>query len=654
MLFVTIGAHVEYSRTVIQSLHESGLVEIHPVPEEEDEQVLRVGAKMPETAACATYRLRLDRILGVLQEREGPGRPSIRELIFPPVPVQVPMPSRSFSEFAAEVENLNRRGDRTLIIQRELAELRNALSDLEQDIRAAALLVPLDVRPEHLGTSTYLYITAGTIPGEEIAPLARGIRDIGIDELILITRNAGRETGMVAIATLREYESAVAEELGRHAFQPIAAPRLTATPEDVLRRLTADRDRIRREINDRLQELGQMADELELPLLSYREELDVLHEEGESAASMGNTQEVVVIQGYIRASEREQLEKLVESTSEGHAFCRFRDPDPINDSIPVAYDNPWWARPFEMLTTLFARPRYQEIDPTVIIAVIIVFFFGLMLGDAGYGLILSVMALLLYRGVGRLSRTFHDLSLILIACGVSGIIFGVLQGSYFGDALQRFLSIQPPFVLVDPLQQPVDILLFALAIGVLQINFGLALAFYQNVRSHRYRESLTGQAVWFLLQPAAAVLLLDFFGWGAFPAPVMILAVAGAAAAVAVIFLDRGPLGFFGITGFLGDWLSYPRLLALDLATLGIALTINILTGMIAGIHPALVIAAVLFFSIAHLLNVVLQSLGGMIHSLRLQYVEFFGKFYSGGGRGFAPFSSGRIYTIRTGGERRQ
>ena len=192
----------------------------------------------------------------------------------------------------------------------------------------------------------------------------------------------------------------------------------------------------------------------------------------------------------------------------------------------------------------------------------------------------------------------------------------------------------------------------ALAIGIFHLNLGLSIAAVEHLRDGKRREMLLEEGTWFCLQPAAAVLILSFFGWGTFSPTVTTAAWAGALVGIAGIMIHEGPLGFFSITGYLGDWLSYARILALALATGGIAMMINILSGMIAGIGPAFVIVGIVFAVVGHAANLVLQSLGGFIHALRLQYVEFFGRFFTAGGRAFAPFAARRKVTEPPGGNR--
>jgi V/A-type H+-transporting ATPase subunit I len=299
---------------------------------------------------------------------------------------------------------------------------------------------------------------------------------------------------------------------------------------------------------------------------------------------------------------------------------------------------------------MFARPQYGEIDPTPFIAPVFLLFFGLMLGDAAYGICITLAGYLLYRGAGKVSETMHDMSILLIGCGVSAIIFGTLQGGWLGDFFPRFLGITPPLILLEPLKEPIAFFQIALILGVAHINLGLCLGLYQHIRRREYRAGFFEQGVWFIIQPAAGILLFDFFGWGVVPPLVKNAGYIGMALGLCLIFFSRGPMGFFALTGFLGDWLSYVRILALALATGGIAMTVNILAQIVGGIHPLMFIPAIIIFVGGQTFNLVIQTLGGVIHAVRLQYIEFFGKFYVGEGREFLPFRARRISTISVTG----
>ena len=249
--------------------------------------------------------------------------------------------------------------------------------------------------------------------------------------------------------------------------------------------------------------------------------------------------------------------------------------------------------------------------------------------------------------------------------GLSTTIIGFLMGGLFYDSSQRLLrgdetlTLYPSFNLggislpFDPMMEPVGMFLLSLYIGLIVLNIGLALAIFQSYKQKNYHDIITNQLSWVLLQPAG-ILLIGGKMLGAFqldPAITMLsmfLLVIGLLLRLPV----SGGLVMFDITGFVGNVLSFARLLALALATSGLALTINIFVELIGGINimnlaPLFFVIAIIFFFVAHVFNSILQALGAAIHSLRLNYVELFSMFYAGGGKAFTPFSEERTYTQR-------
>jgi len=340
----------------------------------------------------------------------------------------------------------------------------------------------------------------------------------------------------------------------------------------------------------------------------------------------------------------------------------------------------------------------------MIIAPIFVIFFGFMLGDAVYGAIILMMGLLLFRGAGRISKEMKNASILLSAVGASTVIFGIIQGGYLGDVPARFFGPDyEPWCLLSGLKDPITILIIALLIGLFHINLGLVLAAHQNYVKKDYSSIMQEQVSWWVLQPSGGILILHLFGWLSFPLTAIYFASMGLLFGLILLVIRKKGLFFFDLTGFIGNWLSYARLLALALATAGIAMTVNIIAQMgpkvysridlplslmiiIAGIGLAVfglkkkkgikswimkiigifllliglsvvikmpvlfaVIVGGTIFIVGHTLNLGIQALGSFVHSLRLQYVEFFGQFYSGGGNKFKPFKTDRKYTVMEG-----
>jgi V/A-type H+-transporting ATPase subunit I len=260
--------------------------------------------------------------------------------------------------------------------------------------------------------------------------------------------------------------------------------------------------------------------------------------------------------------------------------------------------------------------------------------------------------------LGKHSPLIKNWAFLGIWLGFSTIVAGILFNGFFGDFIPRFIygdATQPLYDLtvmgyqlpIDALRKPLVILVLALVIGLIHLNIGFVVAVYQNIKIGHPHDVLKEQIPWFLLQIGGGALigsaLLDLWQLSG-----PLLAISGIFTLVGfgALFVNKGPVGFFDVTGFAGDWLSYARLLALGLATAGMALAFNIVAELMPQIVPYVgVILLPLILIVAHLANLAIQSLGAAIHSLRLQYVEFFNRFYMGGGKKFVPFHIRRKYT---------
>ncbi len=371
-------------------------------------------------------------------------------------------------------------------------------------------------------------------------------------------------------------------------------------------------------------------------------------------------------------------------------------PPSSDDDPPVELDNPWWLRPFEVLTDLYGRPRYGDLDPTPLLAGFFFLFFGMCIGDAGYGLVLMVAAWYIKRhlDVAAGVRRFMDL---LIAGGISSIIVGILTRSYFAltaEQLPEFMRYKPLF---DLPQEILNLLIFSIVLGVIHVLFGVGINMYRLARAGDY-ESLVlddGSTLLFLASVAAAVV----FGEHALPIIVSGITVATIAkgrvhsapmkpqaaawdrglgwawAIFAILFVELAAFGLgsglawpfvaattvgiaaskgvratvvgalsglyelYGMTGYLSDFLSYSRLAALGLASLLVGNVMNILATLVGSAGAIWWIAGALILIVGHTFNVVINLLGAFVHPTRLQFVEFFSKFYEGGGENFSPFA---------------
>ncbi|KQC04341.1 MAG: hypothetical protein APR53_10900 [Methanoculleus sp. SDB] len=646
-----IGVHESYQDTIIATLHEAGIMEIINIWDRASDisALLHEAERTPDIDRCTEELQKVTVILDALHGSHDTTPRSIREMLFPrPVP-KIPVRKKDFSELCREREAVTSGADDALAIRRELESLRERIGRREITRETAGYLSPLDIDFRHLGESACLCTIPVSAPPEAWNSVQAALRDAGGDELVIATAEM-RDRYIAVITTLRENREAVQKILRDRRIAVLDYDPVSGRPADVIAEIDAEIVALEEQEKALKARLTEIDDRFATPLLTVHEELGIEKVRMLSRMNFGKTNHTVFIEGWVAKKNAAACEKLCLGVTDGHAFCSFADPGDDGD-VPIVYDNPPWLRPFELITTMFARPNYDEIDPTFFTAPLLIIFFALMLGDAVYGLFIVLLGALLKNGLGRVSPSMRDMSIILMVAGAATVVSGILQGGYMGDVLPRFFGIQPPFVIFNALKSPIEFLQIALIIGVLQINLGLLLAAHQNLRKKRMRLLMHEQLSWFLIQPGAAVMIFEFFGWGAPGTLLRIPAYAAALIGVALVLSDKGLLGLFDFTGFLGDWLSYARLLALALATGGIAMTVNILTQMVSGDHPVMMVAAVAVFVIGQTFNFVLQTLGAFIHSLRLQFVEFFGKFYSGGGKEFAPFFVRRDRTELQGGE---
>lgn len=642
MVRLTVGVHAAGREAMIAALHESGVVEFLPVRDEERLDALvtpcRRSSAVPDIAEA---RSRMERAVETLASYV-PEKNGVMALFSRPLDQDVSFPVTNTVSALGEAARFSETTKKILALHARDAEIAERMARLDDEEEMLHLLFPFGIEPGRLGAAGLLDVRAGIIPSGECADIEAHLKE-EMPELaatFLLCGVGDHPTTVVCIA--HPDASADADRVLRAlAFRELTPEMTEGTASDGIAAVRTERTRLQQERTEIEASLEDMARTHHTTLEAMAEELGVMREREDASPLFGETRSLIVMQGWARTRDLPRILSLCDQSADGLFFCTTES---ASGDVPSAFAHPRWLAPYGFLTAMFGMPAYGKIDPTLFLAPVLVFTFGLMLGDAGYGILLFLIAFLVLRGAGHAPGTVHDLAVVLCACGVAGTVFGLLMGSFFGN-LPAFFGITLPFTVIEPLNDPLALLILALVIGIVHLNLGLGIAAHEHLRCGEHREMLFSEGTWFLLQPTAAVLILTFFGWAAFSPLVTTVAWAGAAAGIAGILWANGPLGFFSLTGYLGDWLSYARILALALATSGIAMMINILSGMIAGIGPVFLIAGILFAVIGHAANLILQCLGGFIHALRLQYVEFFGRFFDAGGRAFSPFAARRIHT---------
>ena len=387
--------------------------------------------------------------------------------------------------------------------------------------------------------------------------------------------------------------------------------------------------------------------------------VDILKARKDAAGWLVETGDVALAMGWVLEDRTEALRKgLAESIPEIHLV--FLD-NRSEDTPPIQLESTAATRPFTVLTHLYGLPKHTEADPTPLLMPFFFVFFGLCLTDSGYGLVIALLFGwgLRKMALGPSARNFFRL---LLLGGISAFVFGALVGGWFGNTLKilpaslGFLDRWTSAILVlDPIRNPVPFLILSLILGVIQIYVGLVSKFVATWRKAGWGEALASDGVeifllsgFLFLGLVKAGVLDESLGpaatWTAVAAAGTTVLVRGRGYKNIFAKLGGGLLGIYGLVNYLGDILSYSRLFALGLATGVIAVVVNTFTEILGQVPVVGVVLIPLVFVIGHSFNLVISALGAFIHSARLQYVEFFSKFYEGGGRAFAPFRAAPRY----------
>lgn len=342
--------------------------------------------------------------------------------------------------------------------------------------------------------------------------------------------------------------------------------------------------------------------------------LTAAKERGEISTRFAKTKQTFCVEAFIPERKMPKLEKRLADKS---IILEKEKPE----KAPVLLKNPPYVRSFEHITTMFGYPSYNGVDPTLFVSLFFPFFFGFMLSDVGYGAMVLVAAFLfwLFRSKVPLLK---DVAVIATACGTSTVIFGMLFGSFFGSLIRI------PALWLDPFESAMTILVTVIGVGIVHANLGIVISALTNISMSNWRKLVLNNVSLIVLQLAVVFFVMR--------QPV----VGGIMLAMSAIMLvmKSSLFGIMEISGFAGLILSYARILALSLATGGIALAVNIIAEQFFQLGAVGFVIAPLVILAGHLFNFVLNIIGSTVNSARLHFVEFFSLFFIEGGKKFVPF----------------
>jgi len=548
-------------------------------------------------------------------------------------------------------------------LERRLVEIRSELSRISGKQEMLEKLGNLEYPLEFLSSGTettggFL----GTIAVGQLEEWQEAIsRELGSDAEVFVVPpdKKDRET-WVALFYFRGVQARAVEICSNFGISRIdVSPDLNDTVPVESKKLDRRRQELKKEEGTIEKEVARVATDWVPAVRALSDYWSLLRSREEVLQDGEYTDQVVIIKAWVPEDKLDEIKAKLASYD--HLTEIVSNEPEEEDEPPTLMQNSKWVSPFESLTKLYGPPKYGSLDPTPLLAPFYFIFFGMCLGDGGYGLVTLGFFLFFVKKFRKMPGGMKQFFMLFVFSGIASVIVGSLTGGWFGDMIDAFpfLHYLQPLknlpVILDPMNDPMTFLGISLALGVIQVLFGLGVAFYCCIRRGDYIGAFGDQGGWIVF----LVGLMVFGGAASNAIPESyslvgkLLSLAGAAILILTqgrekeSFLQKGisgVLSLYNVTSYLGDILSYSRLLALGLATSAVAMIINMLSVLVTDIPVIGWVMAIVLCLGGHLFSLAVNVLGAFVHSLRLQYVEFFSKFYTGGGRSFEPLGYNTQY----------
>lgn len=667
MTRLAIVAPNSYQEEIIESLHDARLAHIEAYTQGEDEE-LTIGDPLPAGSEASQILVRLRSVIHTLGLEDA--QPETRL-------DQTEIRSRLDREFP-------RIEDAVKETARERDELRSRREQVKTEIDRLAPLRDLPLRLEDYRGYDSLEVFVGTAPEDIQGPLSSALERFEVFP--------GEEATAVFVATDRVDKAQ--EILTREGFQQIEVPEGEGSVDTKLTELERTLDDLEASLAEAREELARLAEEHKDLLLCAEEDLSIDVEKAEAPLDFASTERTFIVDTWVPTEDIDALKRIVGEAARGRVHFEYLDDGDREEhhreqEPPTRYDHPTGVAPFAFLMDTFSTPKYDEIDPTTILSIVFPLFFGFMIGDLGYGILMMALGAYLWRAVGAKSEAARSIGFSLLTAGIWASLFG---GIVFRDALGIPMYVDPGHMtwpsllglsvgagepMLHKLAQAGVKSMLALSIlaAFVHLFLGFTFAFVNHLghdAKHAFAQvgwvaTLTGLFLLTLLNgPANAVSawvgdglgLVSSVEWShghvetlEFTSLAGMLPWYALAPGVLILVITEGFMGLMETFGLLSNIISYTRLAGVAVAKGAMALAFNgiFLEDMVLhGEGALLLVAGFVLFVIAQLIVFVLGMISSSIQGIRLNYVEFFLKFFEGGGERFSPFGRERKFTVTT------
>jgi len=642
---VYLIAHDSIRETLVKSLQKNGLLHIANLKKELSETELKEVLKEfePDSKEIDSMFSKVNFTLDFLAdfaEKEGGFLSGLmgEKIEVEPSKFENIRDKVNLEKIYEECESLD---GRLNVIETELNKLESTRNELKP-------WMPLDIKFIDIGETKRAVFLIGQVAPLSFDKFQAELKE-NVPESVLEMVNKDYQYAYVLVIYLKDRSDEVSRILNKYGFQATSFENLDDAPGEEAAEIAEQIGKLREEKETVIKRIKDMMS-LKSDLIVLRDYLENVKNRVKVQLNFAKTDKAFMLEGWIHEEDVSSLENEISKFTD-EIDLTFIEPNE-DENPPVTLRNNKWFAPFEIVTKLYGFPRYKELDPTPYLAPFFVVFFGMCIGDVGYGLVLILASLWLRKKL-QASETIKGFMLLFIYGGIASMVAGALTGSWFTVETKSLPVILRKMIVLEPLKDPVAFLVFCFIFGFIHLLFGIVLEMYDNFRKGRWIEGIFKEGSKLVFLPGIVILIVQMLAGGVLPQALSSagkwMAIVGAI--LIVWFTDpssksifgrigNGVYGLYGMTSFIGDTISYSRLMALGMATFLIGWGINIIGGIAKDMIPFVgFIVMAIILVVGHLFNLVINLISAFVHPARLQYVEFFGKFFEGGGHSFQPFA---------------
>lgn len=545
----------------------------------------------------------------------------------------------TFNKLKEAVESSNWQGLGAELTEKEqrIAAIDSEVSKIKTEIELLEPWSPLDVAFEDLKGTKYSKVFIGSTSKEAEQSLIHDLEQ-NVAEVYTEVVNRDSKNSYFIVISHKENEEAVLELLKVNGFSQFNIP-YTASPSQVISDFKESIEKLLLEKEEVINTIKSQEDKIAIFEMAHEYYANILLRM-EAPKNFLKTSRVVTIAGWTPVDSNEEFEGIIKKALGETYYLSFEAVEEKDiDDVPIKLKNNLVFKSFENITEMYSMPKYNEVDPTPLLAPFYLIFFGMMVADAGYGALVFIGSAIILKFL-KLDEGKEKMIKFFFWLSIPTMIFGILFGSFFGD----ILNLTP---IINPIDDINTVLYLSLGMGVVHIFFGLGIKAYMLIRDGDPLGAIYDVGSWIMALVGGGL----FIGGGMIGLSATAINIAKYVMIIGMLIIvfmsardiksygariGSGLYNLYGISGYVGDLVSYTRLMALGLAGGQLANAFNLIIRMFPG--WSVFIIGPVFFVFFHLFNIFLSMLGAYVHTCRLQYVEYFGKFYEGGGRAFSPF----------------